>query len=404
MIQKLRWQFVSIMMTIIVIMLVIIFTSMFASSRAQFRQSSMERLRSVIKDDLQDKIPPPHRRLGAPTLVISVGKSGVPIVIKNQFSDLEEDKITGLIAYVNAQEEDTGFIHDDNIRYLREHKKDGKIRYAFMDCTIEQNSLRFQIYHSVMIGLVTFVLLLFAIIRISHWVVRPVARAWEQQRRFVADASHELKTPLTVILSNTSMLLDNPDLSGEKAEKRLHHIQAEAVRMKALIDNLLQLARTDSNAERPIFQPVDFSHLVQEAVLTFEPVFYEDGKCLADQIEEDIIVIGSDVRLRQLIDILLDNAFKYSIPKGHTEITLKRFSHKEVFLTVRNDGVPIPPDKCPRLFERFYRIDQSRSTIAGYGLGLSIAQIITEECGGEIRASSDGISQNTFSVKLPCAE
>ncbi|MGL5437330.1 MAG: sensor histidine kinase [Lachnospiraceae bacterium] len=404
MIQKLRWQFVTMMMMMIMIMLAFIFTSMFISARGQFRQSSLERLRMVIKEEHIAKNPPPTGRSGASTLVISVGKDGSVNILKNQFSDLDDDKIMALLAYAEAQEDDNGFIYDDNIRYLKDVKKDGKIRYAFMDCSIEQSSLRFQIYHSVLIGMVVFFLLFLVIIQISRWVVQPVAKAWEEQRRFVADASHELKTPLTVILSNTNMLLDSQEGSQEKNSTRLYHIKAEAMRMKELIENLLQLARTDSQSERPLHQNIDISLLLQRCILTMEPVFYEAGKGITEEIEDDLIVSGSEMKLRQMMDILLDNAFKYSSPNGATQIALKRLSAKELLLAVSNEGSPIPAEECSKLFERFYRIDQSRGTIAGYGLGLSIAKIIVEECGGKIQASSDGKSRNTFFVRLPCAE
>lgn len=409
MIQKLRWKFVVIMMSIISIMLIIIFSSLLVSSRAQFLQLSMERLHSVIREDSPVKnlppgaIPPPERE-ATPTLVVSVGKSKTLRILKNQFTYMDEEQMEELVAYADSGKSDTGFIREYNIRYLREATKEGRIRYAFADCTIEQSSLRSQMFNSILIGLAAFFLLLMVIIHLSSWVVKPAAKAWEQQRQFVADASHELKTPLTVILSNINMLLDNPDIADKKTGERLYHIQAEAVRMKRLTENLLQLARIDNSTERPAYQTINFSLLLKRCILMLEPVFYEAGKRLEEDIEEDIMLRGSETGLRQVMDILLDNAFKYSSKNAVTTIVLKRLSVRELLLTVSNEGTPIPPSECQNLFERFYRADQSRSGIAGYGLGLSIAKIVIEEHGGKIQASSDGHNTNTFSVRLPCME
>lgn len=405
MIQKLRWKFVVIMMSIITILLIIIFAGLFISSRAQFMQLSLERLHSVIRDDspVKNMPTPPPEREATPTLVVSIGKSKTLKILKNQFTYIDEEQMEELVAYADAGQSDTGFIREYNIRYLREATKEGRVRYAFADCTIEQSSLRSQLINSILIGLAAFFLLLLIIIQLSNWVVRPAAKAWEQQRRFVADASHELKTPLTVILSNTNMLLDNPDMD-KKTGERLYHIQAEAVRMKRLTENLLQLARIDSNIGRPQYQTINFSLLLKRCIVTLEPVFYEAGKRLEDKIEDDIMLQGSETGLRQVMDILLDNAFKYSGKNAVTTIVLRRFSVRELLLTVSNEGAPIPPAECEKLFERFYRADQSRSGIAGYGLGLSIAKIIIEEHGGKIQASSDGHKTNTFSVRLPCLE
>lgn len=410
MIQKLRWKFVAIMMAIITIMLIIIFAGLLVSSRAQFVQLSLSRLHNVIREDSPGKnmpspgaMPPPERE-ATPTLVVSVGKSGTLKILKNQFSDMEQEQMEELVAYVDSRKDDTGFIREYDIRYLREATKEGRTRYAFADCTIEQSSLRSQMYNSILIGLAAFFLLLLVIIHLSNWVVRPAAKAWEQQRRFVADASHELKTPLTVILSNTNMLLDNPDIADGKTGERLFHIQAEAVRMKRLTENLLQLARIDSNTERTVHQPFNLSLLLRRCILTLEPVFYEAGKKLEEDIEEDIMIRGSETGLRQVMDILLDNAFKYSSKNASTIIKLRRTSARELLLTVSNEGTPIPPAEYRKLFDRFYRADRSRSGIAGYGLGLSIARIVIEEHGGKIQASSDGHNTNTFSVRLPCME
>jgi len=126
---------------------------------------------------------------------------------------------------------------------------------------------------------------------------------------------------------------------------------------------------------------------------------------LTSDVAENLTVLGDAGRLRQLTDILLDNALKYGAPLSTIEVTLTAVGKKDkrdLLLSVASEGAPLSPEECASIFERFYRLDQSRTLVAGYGLGLSIAQSIAREHGGRIWAESDGVKTNTFYVRLPC--
>lgn len=242
----------------------------------------------------------------------------------------------------------------------------------------------------------------------SRWALRPVARAWTQQRRFVADASHDLKTPLTVILANTSIALEHPERSVASQSQWLESTQHEAEAMQSLVGDLLALAKMDeeeaaaqSGAARPAFEEVDLSDVLEGEMLQFESVAFERGVKLESQVEPGIELQGNEQRLRRLAGTLIDNACKYVDDGGAVDVSLSR-SGKQAKLAVRNTGAPISPEDLPHVFDRFYRADKARTGGAGgHGLGLAIARAIAEEHGGTLTVSSTQAEGTVFTATLP---
>ena len=234
---------------------------------------------------------------------------------------------------------------------------------------------------------------------LARWAVRPVRQAWERQREFVADASHEMKTPLTVILSNADMLLSHAGQT-DKVKKWGENIKMEAVRMRRLVESLLLLARTEVEIPGEEAQAVDLSDLTEECLLSWEPVLFEKGRSLEERVEPGLEVTGRRDQLRQVLEILLDNALKYSQEGGRITLRLERSGRKSILLSVRNTGWPLQPQQLSRLFERFYRADDARPDDGGYGLGLPIARNLVQSHRGKIWAES-GEAGNTFFVQLP---
>ena len=242
----------------------------------------------------------------------------------------------------------------------------------------------------------------------SRWALRPVARAWTQQRRFVADASHDLKTPLTVILANTSIALEHPERSVASQSQWLESTQHEAEAMQGLVGDLLTLAKMDeeeaaaqSGAARPALEEVDLSDVIEGEVLQFESVAFERGVKLGSQVEPGIKLRGNEQRLRRLAGTLIDNACKYVDDGGAVDVALSR-AGKQAKLEVRNTGAPISPEDLPHVFDRFYRADKARTGGAGgHGLGLAIARAIAEEHGGTLTASSTQAEGTVFAATLP---
>ena len=221
-------------------------------------------------------------------------------------------------------------------------------------------------------------------------------RTWQDQQQFISDASHELKTPLTVILSSADLLEESA--SGEQ-QRYVDNILAESRRMKELVEDMLTLSRTESGRAAAPFAPLDLSDLVTDAALRFEPVAFEAGHPLEYDIQNGLSLTGDCQQLDQLVDILLDNAVKYAAPGGAIRLTLNAAGRNAV-LAVENPGERIPAEKLSHLFDRFYRVDDARTGAAGFGLGLAIARQITARHKGTITAASDE-SATRFTVTLP---
>ena len=226
---------------------------------------------------------------------------------------------------------------------------------------------------------------------LARWVVRPTERAWNQQQQFVADASHELKTPLAVMMANNSILLSHADETVESQRRWVESNQQEAHQMLDLVNDMLFLARPENAERQQVRDTVDFSELVERNVLQFEAVCFERG----------VGVLGDANRLQRLASTLLDNACKYA--DSHVSVKLSK-ENGQARLAVTNDGAVIPPEDLPHVFDRFYRVDKARvRSEGGVGLGLAIAQEVAHQHGGAITVTSSESAGTAFIATLPCA-
>ncbi len=263
---------------------------------------------------------------------------------------------------------------------------------AFIDDTVTDSSMRTLLHNVLTIGGTAIVVLFFISLVLSRRIIRPLEESDKQQKQFISDASHELKTPVAVIGTNAELL------SREIGENEwLANIQYENERMGDLVRQLLNLSRAE-NAETPM-ETVELSRVVTGEVLAFESFAFDQGKTIQSGIDEGICVTGNQAQLTQLTSILLDNAVRHGTG-SEIELSLKHQGHSAV-LNIVNDGDEIPPEKLDHLFDRFYRADEARSSDGHhYGLGLSIAKAVAEKHGGSIAVSSqDG--KVRFTVSIP---
>lgn len=238
---------------------------------------------------------------------------------------------------------------------------------------------------------------------LSNWAIRPVERAWRQQQQFIADASHELKTPLTVIIANDSILASQPKATVESQMQWIESTETEARLMQGLVNDMLYLARMEDTEREHVLTSVDFTDLVQNVALQFESVAFERGVLIESDIARNVIVQGDETRLMRMVATLVDNACKYTEPNESVDVKLE-VRGQSCRLSVHNSGTPISPEDLPHLFDRFYRADKARTSgKGGYGLGLSIAKSIVEDHGGTIRVASSAAEGTTFTVELPLA-
>ena len=266
------------------------------------------------------------------------------------------------------------------------------------------------------VGVVALLGFLAVSVLFARWALRPVERAWSQQQQFIADASHELKTPLTVILANLAIVRGHGSEPVASQAQWLESTETEARRMQGLVGDMLDLARTpDPTVLRASFAPVDLSDLAEGEALQFESVAFDREVTIDCHLEPSVRVEGDAARLQRLVGALIDNACKYAAPRTAVDVRVAG-EGREAVLSVANHGALIAPEDLAHVFDRFFRADKARtraladegaSASGGYGLGLAIAQGIAHEHGGAITAASapeapgspSGVT--TFTVRLP---
>ena len=395
MLKRLRLKFVCITMSIVTVMLCVILGTVLYFTAKDMELQSMDQLRSMGPGPVPGGRPGEQK--GPPLFALEKGPEDDIHVIGGNGFNLEDEKLLEeLMRRAEAGKGDSGVLPEYDLRYYRDKGKPGD-RVLFVDISGQRQTLEHLALNCVLIGTGSFCVLLVASILLARWAIKPVESAWKEQRQFVADASHELKTPLTVILTSAEMLEENTD--PKRNEQLVEGIQSMSRQMRGLVESLLELARVDDGAIKQEFREFSWSDAVSDAVLLFEPVFFEAGLTLNTQIQNGIQVKGSCRHLIQVVDNLLDNAKKYAAPGTEVTLSLKKNAHRECLLQVSNWGEPIAPEDLKNLFKRFYRADKARTMNQSYGLGLSIAQSIVSDHGGKIWAQSkDGI--NSFFVSL----
>ena len=403
MIRKLRLKFVAVCMLLVTAVLAAGFGAAYAAARYNIERNSTAVLQRVIKEDarfpnLQNGLFG-NDQVKLPYFTVEVwGSSGTVYVTGSSYANLENtQELTAILSACMEQASDEGTLSGYNLRYLRVETPLYQ-RIAFVDVSAEKAAVNNLLWSFFQIALVVLAVLLGVSILLARWATRPVERAWQQQRRFLSDASHELKTPLTVILSNAELMRSAP--LEPRLDRWSDNIHSEALQMKSLVEQMLTLARLDQAAAGTVFSTLSLSDLATDRALAFEPVAFENGKMLHYTIAPDLMVSGDGAGLRQLLSVLLDNAIKYSSPGTTVELSAQK-NDRFARIQVSNQGEPIPPEQLPHLFERFYRADASRGEQSGFGLGLPIAAAIARDHKGTLRAESDAASTRfTFTIPL----
>lgn len=228
--------------------------------------------------------------------------------------------------------------------------------------------------------------------------------AFQREQRFTADVSHELRTPLTIIKGTAEVTLRSDAASRQEYREALESINTEVDRMTNIADSLLTLARADAGQQHLKMSTVDLGDLIEAAVAKFVPLAEKDGTVLETKIARYLLIHGNEERLQQLVGNLMQNAIKYSLDGGRIAVLLEKEGDLAK-LSVVDTGVGIPESDLPHIFERFYRVDRTRSRAEGSsGLGLSIAKWIVDAHKGRIEAHSSPGSGTAFLVWLPLSE
>lgn len=315
------------------------------------------------------------------TVKLDISNNIISIINENSggYSDKDIEEIVGKVI---KKGKDEGVIN--NLLYAVNDTIYGKI-IIFLDYSIINENIVNLLKYSIAAGIMGIIVSFIISLLLSKWIVKPVKESFEKQKGFISDASHELKTPLTIISANADVLEED---IGEN--KWLKYIKAEALMMNSLVNKLLTLARLESVSNKESFSKINFSKIVMGAAMPFESIAFESGISLNYEIDNDIYIFGDEYELKQVVAILIDNAIKHTENKGHIIVSLKH-SRNKVILKVMNDGEEIAIDDREKIFDRFYRGDESRNRDdKRYGLGLAIAKAIVENHKGKIKVEGIG--------------
>ncbi|WP_058485555.1 sensor histidine kinase [Defluviitalea phaphyphila] len=422
MIKKLKIKFVAINMFLLFLVLISVFFSIYFFMYYGVERQSIRLMNELARNDgnlPKPKLPiepnnkntndtlslPNDNMLILNSFSVKLNEQGEILEILSNFN--MEDNMENIeiaLKEVFDQNKDNGIIktNDVQLRFLTMQKTYGQI-IVFLNRSFEISTLNRLIMTLLIIGIMSIIGLFIISLYFANWAIKPVEIVWEKQKQFITDASHELKTPLTIISTNVDAILSNQNETVKSQSKWLRYIKSETERMSKLIHNLLYMAKIDHSIDIINWKKFNLSDAVMSEVLPFESVVFETGKKLNIEIDPDIYFIGNEEEIKQLTLILLDNAVKHTNNNGQIDIFLKLFKNQnKIKLSVSNTGKGIPAEHVDKIFDRFYRIDKSRNrNTGGYGLGLSIAKVIVEQHKGKISVKSIKNEKTTFEVLLP---
>ena len=275
-------------------------------------------------------------------------------------------------------------------------ERNGETRIFFLDCGRKLDSFHSFLRTSLCVGLLGCVVVFIAFIFVSGRIVKPIAESYEKQKRFVSDAGHEMKTPLTIINANLDLL------DGEAGKEELDEIRTQTRRMTELTNNLVYLSKMEESEHKTAMVEMPLSDIVGETVNSFHTLTASKNIEMSADIAGGITANGSPDAIRRLASILLENAVKYSPDGGKITVTLSQ-NKKNATLSVYNTTeTEIDKATLPYVFDRFYRTDASRnSETGGHGIGLSIAKAIVTVHGGSISASTESGRDFRITAVIP---
>lgn len=418
MIKKLRRRFVFIILAIMSVFILSIVGAIFLSMRSSEIKQSYEIMEATLDLGNVDtpnnpaQIPEGETKFGLlddnnmyrNCILLSVDWRGYITAQYQMNEPVSLDDLEDACEDIIDEGDDDGIVLVDGIeyRYIMDAKNAYRTNIVLLDRTIEKNTLNRLLMILLSIAVLSIIIVAIISIFLSRWATKPIQSAWEKQKRFVADASHELKTPLTVIEANMDVVMSNPDSTISEQEKWLDYIRTETERMSKLVHSLLYIAKTDSGEQKAIMKRFNISETIVGVCLVFESLIFEKGRTLETAIASDLKICGDEEKIKQLATILIDNALKHSDENGRIYVTLDPDEKKgRVRLIVANSGEAIPLESQEKIFERFYRVDKSRArATGGSGLGLSIAKGIVDEHGGRIEVSSGNGELTRFVVVI----
>lgn len=399
--KKLRFKIFSILLillTIFILSLLIIFNAELYQREVNDIKNNMERIENIhnnfyiVNDNViidGDNIKPLFIDTNV-YVVMFDSRYNITNIISYTSDGLSNADIVKLAAdFLSTNKKyDIGNLYTDRYAYSLTNKNN----LIIMDNISINNKLSYYFRTSILIFILLEIIIIYISNLLTKWLIKPVIESFTKQKQFVIDASHELKTPLAIITASAESLELEP-----KEKKWLDNIKSESERMNKLVTDLLDLAKSENMDNKLNYSVNDLSKIIEKTSLTFESLIYENNLKLETNIEDNIIFNCNSDKIRELLGILLDNAIKHSLEGS--KITINLYNDKNnIILEVKNRGEPISKDEQEKIFDRFYRVDESRNRNNNrYGLGLAIAKNIVTSHNGKISVNcKDGYT--TFKV------
>lgn len=396
MIRKLRKRIIAInvLTTCFILLLAVVFT--FSWGVNHIGGESDKRMEAALSGDVLPSVDDPLIE-GIAIVYYNTATQSVADFRIGKNADIDLDTIFNYAEYLANRALDKGSIGFLYLKYVKVTNGNiVKIAIANFNLLDGAYGYSWVVLLALVIGLVAYCIIS---VNLARMALAPVEESWKKQKQFIADASHELKTPLSVIMANTDIIMSHGEETVESQIKWLENTRSESIRMAELVQDLLFLAKNDDGLKVQLTD-IDLSDCISTIVLGYDAVFYENQKTFTYDIAPDLHILGNEKQLKQLATILLDNANKYSRGEGNIRLKLAA-NGKHAQLSVQNDSEQLTDEQLAHLFDRFYTVDPSRNkNNGGNGLGLAIAKTICENHNGAIKAECvDGVT--IFTASLP---
>lgn len=401
MFKKLKNKFIFMNMILLTTVFVGIFGTIYVSTAYSLNNDMKMQLWNNIMLPQQQNKPTPKDNKMDMSIKINLDTKNEIVNVTSRLNTDDLD-INGMVEKVvnNSKEMSSIKIDGESYAYLKASISDGTL-IVLISKSFQQDVLGNLLKIFLVVGLLSLIVLFIVSIYFTNKAIKPLEETFIKQKQFIADASHELRTPLTIIKTNVSILKENKQQTIESQGKWINYIDSQASRMSTLINEMLSLANLDANKKKGEVTKFELDRVLSDALLVFEVVIFEKGLILEEYINDNVFISGEKDQIKKLISILMDNAIKYTNKNGKIKVSLTVEKNK-ARLEVKNTGEGIEREHLEKIFERFYRVDNSRDReTGGYGLGLSIAKAITEEHKGRIYAESIVGEYTSFIVELP---
>ena len=368
MIKTAQKRFILITLSILLAVFSVIFVVMWRISSENFAKETNDSLQQLEHGyETSDDRP---MRLFKPALIVSVyayNEETSNYTVDYASENFTETKTQDIITYALSRESESGNVHDV---YFSKKRQGAKMIIFAVDMSAEVSLMRSLLIKNLLLLSLAFIALSVVVWGLSAKVFQPIKTILAKQKQFISDASHELKTPVSIIAANTDVI------RTEENKQYADSIKKQVDRLNFLVSDLLTLARLDEGNFKSVKENFNLSDEVTQIALSFDAVAFEKGKNLICDVDNDVYYEGAKDAVKQILHILLANAVKYADKNGNIKVSLKK-SGSRIILSVYNDGSLIKDEDSDKIFERFYRGDASRSRESGgNGLGLSIAKSI----------------------------